>query len=58
MLGGFHGLDDAHLNEGRDLPVSLDWRDVLASTLRESFALDEMALDRVFLDRPGQSLES
>ncbi len=58
MLGGFHGLDDAHLNEGRDLSVSLDWRDALASTLQECFGLDKMALDRVFPGRPGLSLES
>ncbi|MBV2132964.1 DUF1501 domain-containing protein [Pseudomonas sp. MAP12] len=58
MLGGFDGLNDTRLNEGRDLPVSLDWRDVLGGALQASFALDEAALDRVFPGRPGRRLES
>lgn len=58
MLGSFHGLDDAQLNEKRDLPVSLDWRDVLASTMKDCFAMDDAALNRIFPGRPGQPLQS
>ncbi|MOA17051.1 hypothetical protein D3C78_1372930 [compost metagenome] len=58
LLGGFAGLDDAVLNQGRDLPVNLDWRDVLASAMKDSFGFSEEALDRVLPGRPRQHIET
>lgn len=55
LLGGFDGLADGALNENRDLPVRADWRDLLASAMREPCGLDEAALDTVFPGRPRQS---
>lgn len=52
MLGSFHGLDKANLNEGRDLPVHLDWRDALASSMKDCFMLPDSALDRILPNRP------
>lgn len=56
MLGDFNGLDDAHIQQERDLPVHLDWRDVLAGTMKDCFAFSEAALDRIVPDRPRQHL--
>lgn len=58
MLGSFEGLNNAHLLEDRDLPVSLDWRDALAMAMTDSFGLSEAALDRIFPGRPRQRLDS
>ncbi|MNF23030.1 hypothetical protein D3C84_36000 [compost metagenome] len=58
MLSGFDGLGAAHLQEDRDLPVLLDWRDALSSTMQDCFNLSDTALDRIFPDRPRQRLES
>ncbi|MDE2616441.1 MAG: DUF1501 domain-containing protein [Burkholderiales bacterium] len=55
LLGGFDGLADGALNENRDLPVRADWRDLLASAMREPCGLDAAALDAVFPGRPRQS---
>ena len=56
MLGHFDGLADSALNEGRDLPVSADWRDLLGQTLGQMFGLSDAALDQVFPGRPRQKL--
>jgi uncharacterized protein (DUF1501 family) len=37
MLGDFAGLAPSRLNEGRDLPVLLDWRSVLAESMRQAY---------------------
>lgn len=52
MLGDFPGLQPSALFEGRDLPVLLDWRSLLAETARASFGLSERALDSAFPGRP------
>ena len=54
MLGGFDGLAAKALNDGRDLPVRADWRDLLAATMREPCGLDDTALERIFPGRPRQ----
>ncbi|MDP3702662.1 MAG: DUF1501 domain-containing protein [Hylemonella sp.] len=55
MLGGFDGLAQKALNENRDLPVRADWRDLLASAMREPCGLDEAGLDAIFPGRPRRS---
>lgn len=52
MLGDFGGLAEKALNENRDLPVRADWRDLLASAMREPCGLDDSALDTIFPGRP------
>ena len=58
MLGEFAGLAPAALHQQRDLPVTLDWRALLAELSRELFALDDAQLDRVFPGRPAWRLPS
>lgn len=53
MLGDFKGLSDGALHEGRDLPVLLDWRAVLAACMRASYGVDDDGLARIFPGRPG-----
>ncbi|MFZ1909330.1 MAG: DUF1501 domain-containing protein, partial [Burkholderiales bacterium] len=55
MLGGFDGLADRSLNESRDLPVHVDWRDLLGSAMVETCGFGAPALDRVFPGRPGRT---
>lgn len=52
LLGDFPGLSDAALYQGRDLPVLVDWRDLLASAMRDALGFADAALDRVFPGRP------
>ena len=50
--GQFHGdwlgLDEASLNENRDLPVTTDFRAVLSSVLTDHLGLDSSTIDKVF----------
>lgn len=55
MIGDFHGLADNALNDGRDLPVLVDWRDLLAQAMRASYGFSDRNLDRVFPARPRAS---
>lgn len=55
MLGSFDGLADRALNQNRDLPVHVDWRDLLGSAMREECGFGAAALDRIFPGRPGRS---
>lgn len=57
MVGDFAGLDDSRLNDGRDLPVLVDWRAVLAACMDDAFGMNAAALDLVFPGRPRQRLE-
>lgn len=54
LLGDFPGLAEASLFQARDLPVLVDWRDLLAATLHDSLGLSEAALGRIFPGRPRQ----
>jgi uncharacterized protein (DUF1501 family) len=54
MLGGFRGLADNALNEGRDLHVLVDWRDFLADSMRAVYGFSGRNLDRIFPARPGK----
>lgn len=55
LLGGFEGLSERALSDNRDLPVRADWRDLLASAMREPCGLNEAAFDVIFPGRPRQS---
>lgn len=55
MLGGFDGLSDQALNQDRDLPVHVDWRDLLGGVMHETYGFGRPALDRVFPGRPGRT---
>ncbi|AXI02639.1 DUF1501 domain-containing protein [Aquirhabdus parva] len=48
MLGGFHGLSDQALNENRDLPVLVDWRDLLGHSMRHIYGLNQQQLSHIF----------
>lgn len=53
QIGDFPGLADARLNEGRDLPVSVDWRSLLGKALKETQGFDMATLQRVLPGIPG-----
>jgi uncharacterized protein (DUF1501 family) len=54
VYGDWHGVGDAQLNEGRDLPVTTDFRAVLAQVAERHLRLGDSALERVFPGMPRQ----
>jgi uncharacterized protein (DUF1501 family) len=50
--GEWEGIGDAALNEGRDLPVTTDFRSVLAQVAERHLLLDEKVLGRIFPAMP------
>jgi uncharacterized protein (DUF1501 family) len=55
VYGDWHGVGDAQLNEGRDLPVTTDFRAVLAQIAQRHLRLDDRALERIFPGMPRQT---
>lgn len=55
QIGDFPGLAEARLNEGRDLPVTVDWRSLLGRALKETQGFDMATLQRVLPGMPGLS---
>ena len=55
VYGDWHGVGDAQLNEGRDLPVTTDFRAVLAQVAQRHLRLDDRALERIFPGMPRQT---
>jgi uncharacterized protein (DUF1501 family) len=53
VAGEWQGLADARLNEGRDLPVTTDFRHVLAHVAERHLQLNASALARVFPNLPA-----
>ncbi|KGF81882.1 hypothetical protein IA69_09925 [Massilia sp. JS1662] len=57
VYGDWEGVGDAKLNEGRDLPVTTDFRSVLAQISEEHLMLGDKRLEQVFpalpQKRPG-----
>jgi uncharacterized protein (DUF1501 family) len=53
VAGEWKGLGDAQLNEGRDLPVTTDFRHVLAHVAERHLQLDAGALQRCFPGLPA-----
>jgi uncharacterized protein (DUF1501 family) len=48
VYGDWQGMGDAALNEGRDLPVTTDFRSVLAQVAERHLRLDDRQLARLF----------
>lgn len=58
MYGEWTGLQPANLNEGRDLTVTTDYRDVLSTLLQKQWGLDAPQLAQIFPDyQPNTALE-
>lgn len=55
VYGDWQGLLPAQLNEGRDLPVTTDFRSVLAQVAQRHMGLDERRLSQVFPSMPNLS---
>ena len=47
MLGDFPGLENRVLNEQRDLPVTLDWRKLIAQMLQETQGFSNRRLQQI-----------
>ncbi|MDE2421123.1 MAG: DUF1501 domain-containing protein [Gammaproteobacteria bacterium] len=56
ILGGFHGLSDHALNENRDLPVLVDWRDLLSDSMQKVYGFNSRNLDEIFPGRTGKNI--
>lgn len=56
VYGDWQGVGDAALNEGRDLPVTTDFRSVLAQVAERHLRLPDGQLARLFPEMPGQGL--
>ena len=56
VLGDWQGLEDASLNEGRDLPVTTDFRSVLAHVAERHLLLTDKQLAQVFPAMPQKTL--
>ncbi|MGK7891395.1 MAG: DUF1501 domain-containing protein [Leptolyngbyaceae cyanobacterium] len=48
--GDWAGLEQRYLNEGRDLPVTTDYRDVLSTLLQKQWGLTSTQLVQIFPD--------
>ncbi|WP_426103405.1 DUF1501 domain-containing protein [Massilia sp. TSP1-1-2] len=48
VLGDWHGVGDAALNEGRDLPVTTDFRAVLAQLAQRHLRLPDQRMETLF----------
>ena len=56
--GDWQGLDEAHLYEGRDVPVTTDFRSVLAPIVERHLQLSDKQLNLVFPDLPQHGLRT
>lgn len=54
VYGKWPGLDESQLHEKRDLAVTTDFRDVIATLLESHLGLDREKIDRVF---PGYKFD-
>lgn len=52
--GDWRGVGDSALNEGRDLPVTTDFRSVLAQVCERHLLLDDQNLARIFPAMPAR----
>lgn len=55
VYGDWQGLATGQLNEGRDLPVTTDFRSVLAQVAERHLGLDDRRLNQVFPSMPNHS---
>lgn len=54
VYGDWQGVGDAALNEGRDLPVTTDFRSVLAHIAERHMAMSDRQLVKIFPNLPQQ----
>ncbi|MBC7415459.1 MAG: DUF1501 domain-containing protein [Herminiimonas sp.] len=55
VYGDWQGLSAGQLNEGRDLPVTTDFRSVLTQVAERHLGLDDRRLNQVFPSAPDRS---
>ena len=55
VYGDWQGLEEAALNEGRDLPVTTDFRSVLAQIAEQHLLLNDRQLSQVFPAMPQKA---
>jgi uncharacterized protein (DUF1501 family) len=55
VYGRWPGLDEAQRYQGRDLAVTTDFRDVVATVLAGHMGVSQGDLARILPDRPGQA---
>jgi uncharacterized protein (DUF1501 family) len=55
VYGDWQGLEEAALNEGRDLPVTTDFRSVLAQIAEQHLLLSDKQLSQVFPAMPQKA---
>ena len=55
VVGDWKGVGDAALNEGRDLPVTTDFRSVLAQVAERHLRLPDRQLAQLFPDMPNKT---
>jgi uncharacterized protein (DUF1501 family) len=55
VLGDWQGVGNGQLNEGRDLPVTTDFRTVLAQIAERHLRLSDSQLAQVFPRMPSSS---
>lgn len=56
VYGDWQGLEESILAEGRDLPVTTDFRSPIASILQNRLGLDDDSLHRVFPDYKSENM--
>ncbi|HXA46969.1 MAG TPA: DUF1501 domain-containing protein, partial [Burkholderiaceae bacterium] len=57
VYADWHGLEGSHLYEGRDVPVTTDFRSVLAQIAERHLRVCDARLQQVFPDLPGRALD-
>ena len=55
VYGDWQGIADGALNEGRDLPVTTDFRSVLAQVAERHLRLSDRQLAQIFPAMPQRS---
>ncbi len=58
VYGDWQGLDDAQLYEGRDVPVTTDFRAVLAHIIKRHLRLADQQLQQVFPVMPERAFDA
>ena len=58
VFGDWRGVGDAQLHDGRDLPVTTDFRSVLAHVVERHLKLSDQQLQTVFPSMPAQTFNA
>jgi uncharacterized protein (DUF1501 family) len=58
VYGDWHGLEEGQLHEGRDLPVTIDFRDPITTLLQQHLQIESAQLQQIFPEyTPRHQLE-